>query len=81
MFCDILGLTLDTLLEVVAMSVTDFGENSNALQDVYIIKGQVMLQEQTVNGKNFGIGDNARIIFFHTFFFVRNESQNGRKIG
>lgn len=41
---------LNSTLEIVAMSVNDFGENSNALQDVYIIKGQVLLQEQTVNG-------------------------------
>lgn len=43
---------LNSTIELVAMSLSDFGQNNNALQDVYIIKGQVLLQEQTVNGQN-----------------------------
>ena len=42
---------LNSTLEIVAMSFNDYGDNTDALQEVYVVKSQVLLQEQTVNGK------------------------------
>jgi len=69
---------LNSTLEIVAMSFNDYGDNTDALQEVYVVKSQVLLQEQTVNDMKTRLDEKLQDVDAKTESF-QNEITNLQK--